>query len=111
MAFMRMTTGSITRRARGGTPSLKSRDRIYNFSISKWHAMAMMSDSTILEDGYVEPAEVFPVTVMNRVHYGMERGLTVHVTQYRDAVHQKPVGALLMLQSGDKEIGYYVVRY
>lgn len=100
VGLMRMSTGAIARRA----------DRGYLFTLSQWHAMSYVSDKLIVESGFVDPNNIFPLSVMKSVHYGMGRGIEVDVMEYKWA-DGTPVGALMQLHVSGRTMGYYAVRY
>lgn len=63
----------------------------------------------ILEAGYVDPNGVFPRSVMRGVDYAVSKGAVAHVTAYTYCGGDDPIGAILTLSWGDRELGVYAV--
>ena len=110
MPHLRMPASMIE--ARAGYHNNVSADRQYLFTLIRWHAMAYLSpDSGVLtEVGEEDPNTLFPRHVMRSVDYGISRGMSAYVMQYALVGNPQPVGAIMALYFGDKELGNYAVR-
>lgn len=116
MGYMRMT--------RKGSDVVTEERAIgyrYYFTLSKWQAMAYVSNRMIMELGQVDWQAHFPSKVTAAMRYGEALGVEIKTTEYGliDTVNTSKgvrtsgaaVGAIAMIHSGGRTLGFYAVKY
>lgn len=106
MTFMRIATDDIKKHGQERRPYSYG----YYFTLSKWQAMAHLSDHLILESHLVDPYSVFPNKATNSMRYGEAHGLVFTAMEYKNS-EDRPMGAICMVEGGNKLLGFYVARY
>lgn len=122
MSHLRMNTADVVARSTWKAKFLKPGG--YLFTQSLWHCQKYVGDDRlILETGFRDPNEIFPVRVMMNIEYGIKFGLLAHVVEYVVTDEPTvPIGAILTMYiedwvapSGEKiagrHVGHYGVRY